>query len=224
MKDNFIHVCFIIDRSGSMSGSEGDVIGGYKSVIDEQKKNTDGTCAVSLYTFDNNVTKHYVGKDINEVSNYLEYSVGGLTAMNDAIGTAINDIGKWCADMPENERPCKNMIVIMTDGCENASCEYSLTQVKNMIKEQTEKYSWEFVYLGTDITNTKDADTLGINLKAFTTKADYKNNYKFINSVTNSYRAKSVSLAAADAISFANDMTKEYNIKTGNNIKLNETI
>ena len=60
MKDNFIHVCFVIDESGSMSGTEGDVIGGFKRVIDEQKANSAGTCSVTYYTFDHNVKQLYV--------------------------------------------------------------------------------------------------------------------------------------------------------------------
>ena len=135
MKDNFIHVCFIIDKSGSMYGSENDVIGGFKKVINEQKMNNIGTCAVSLYEFDKKVINHFVGMDINLVNENLEYSPGGSTAMNDAIGTAVTEIGKWLSDMPEEERPSKNLIVIMTDGEENSSQEYSLQQVKDMIKE-----------------------------------------------------------------------------------------
>ena len=51
MKEKFIHVCFVIDESGSMSGSENDVVGGFKKVIDEQKAVKEGTCAISLYKF-----------------------------------------------------------------------------------------------------------------------------------------------------------------------------
>ena len=49
MKDKLIHVAFIIDSSGSMSGSESDVIGGFKKTIEEQKAVKDGECIVTLY-------------------------------------------------------------------------------------------------------------------------------------------------------------------------------
>lgn len=120
MKDNFIHVCFIIDESGSMFSSKEDVIGGFKTIIEEQKEEEKGHCAISLYTFEDKVKKIYVGKDVNEV-NDLEYVPSGCTAMYDGIGTAITEIGKWLNGMKEEDRPSKNLIVIMTDGYENAS-------------------------------------------------------------------------------------------------------
>lgn len=67
MKDNFIHVCFVIDESGSMSSSRKDVIDGFAKVINEQKENKEGSCAISLYKFSNDVSKVYVGEDINNV-------------------------------------------------------------------------------------------------------------------------------------------------------------
>ena len=137
MKENFIHVCFVIDESGSMCGSQSDVIGGFKRVIDEQKAIKDGTCSVSLFKFEDEVTEVYRGKDVNDVE-YLDehtYKPGGCTAMNDGIGTAIDRIGKWLDGMKEEDKPEKNLIVIMTDGMENASKEYTGKQVRDMIKQ-----------------------------------------------------------------------------------------
>lgn len=222
MKDNFIHVCFVIDESGSMFNSIDDVKGGYAQTIAEQKKETDGQCAVSMYTFSNGVTKHYIGKDVNEVSPTLDYNPGGMTAMNDGIGTAIDEIGKWLAGMPEEERPSQNMIVIMTDGQENASTEYSLKAVQEKIKEQTEKYNWTFVYLGTDITTTKDVDALGIKTRAFATRADYADNYNMINTAVTSFRkaTKGMGFATMDSVLnlSSQEMNAKYAMKTGNNM------
>ena len=215
MKDNFIHVCFIIDKSGSMYGSENDVIGGFKKVINEQKMNNIGTCAVSLYEFDQKIIKHFVGMDINLVNENLEYSPGGSTAMNDAIGTAVTEIGKWLSDMPEEERPSKNLIVIMTDGEENSSQEYSLQQVKDMIKEQTEKYSWEFIYLGTDITTTEYAEDLGINHRGYTTKDYHAKHYDWVNSTVSSFRSKDASIAVQDMVHELDNLNTEYEKLTG---------
>ena len=215
MKDNFIHVCFIIDKSGSMYGSENDVIGGFKKVINKKKMNNIGTCAVSLYEFDQKVIKHFVGMDINLVNENLEYSPGGSTAMNDAIGTAVTEIGKWLSDMPEEERPSKNLIVIMTDGEENSSQEYSLQQVKDMIKEQTEKYSWEFIYLGTDITTTEYAEDLGINHRGYTTKDYHAKHYDWVNSTVSSFRSKDASIAVQDMVHELDNLNTEYEKLTG---------
>lgn len=190
MKSNFIHVCFIIDQSSSMWTSINDVKGGFTKVIEDQKetlKKVDGSCAVSLYTFGSTVEKHFIGKDISEVSPKLDYTPYGMTAMNDGIGTAIDEIGKWLSDMPENERPEKNLIVIITDGEENYSKEYSFDKVKKSIKHQEEKYNWTFMYLGTDITNTKDVDKLGIKTRGYSVRSKMGNSYDVISSVTSSY-------------------------------------
>ena len=213
MKDNFVHVCFIIDESGSMFTSVNDVKGGIKSVINEQKQVKDGKCSISLYRFGTEVTKDFIGKDINDVGD-IKYVPQGLTAMNDGIGMAIDSIGKWLSDMDESERPYKNMIIIMTDGQENNSKEYTLKQIKEKIKEQTEKYSWEFVYMGADITSTKDADELGIKRRAYFDRKNINETYSAVNELTRGYRlAKSSAEACATMDSFNNtllEITKKY--------------
>ena len=213
MKNNFIHICFIIDESGSMTGSESDIIGGFNKLIEEQKEVKDGQCSVSFFSFNDEVKERFIGKDVNEVepltigkfkftplynifyslettpeTNPLySYSPNGCTAMNDGIGTAIDKIGKWLDEMPEDERPSKNLIVIMTDGEENSSKEYTLGKVQEMIKHQTEKYDWSFVYMGMDITSKSTADNLGISNRSFSSKASssvYKNYSNLGNSAT----------------------------------------
>ena len=190
MKNNFVHVCFILDESGSMSSSIDDVKGSIKSVIDEQKKEKDGTCSISLFRFGTNVTKDFVGKDINEIDE-IKYEPRGVTSMNDGIGTAIDEIGKWLSDMKEEDRPSKNLIVIMTDGKENNSKEYSLSKVKEMIKHQEEKYNWSFIYMGADITSKKDSDDLGIRSSVYFSKKNMGNSYNVINSATKCLRKAS---------------------------------
>lgn len=213
MKNNFIHICFIIDESGSMAGSESDIIGGFNKLVEEQKEVKDGQCSVSFFSFNDEVKERFIGKDVNEVEpltigkfiftslynthSSLEitpetnplysYSPNGCTAMNDGIGTAIDKIGKWLNEMPEDERPSKNLIVIMTDGDENSSREYTLPKVQEMIKHQTEKYDWSFVYMGMDITSKSTADDLGISNRSFSSKASssvYKNYSNLGNSAT----------------------------------------
>ena len=257
MKDNFIHVCFIIDESGSMSGSESDIVGGFNKLVDEQKEIKDGQCAVSFYSFDTEVKERFIGKDVNEVKKLTEgsrfgnyrfysravslssitvngvtdidvkvdeeesdplyqYSPGGGTAMNDAIATAINKIGKWLSDMDEEERPSKNLIVIMTDGEENSSREYTLAKVQEMIKHQTEKYNWSFVYMGMDITNKKAADDLGIVNRSFVSKSSdslYKN-YSNISNSAAVYRCCCVNDVATASATMDAYLTDELTADT----------
>lgn len=224
MKDNFIHVCFVIDESGSMTGTEGDVIGGFKKVIDEQKAVKDGTCSVSYFKFASNVEKVYIGKDVNEVE-YLDgkYRPAGLTALFDGVGTAIDEIGKWIDKMPESEKPEKNLIVVMTDGGENNSKEYSASKVKEMIKHQEDKYNWSFIYMGSDLKDAQDANSLGFGTKLYASKADYLNNYSTINEVLCCYRTttgstefKSDKLNATLSASAA-EVTRKYAADNGLN-------
>ncbi len=170
-----------------MSGSESDVIGGFKKTIEEQKAVKDGECIVTLYEFASDVKQVYLGKTLDKVED-LDYSVGGMTRLYDGIGTAVDDIGKWLSNMDESERPSKNLIVIITDGGENSSTEYRLKDIKDRIKEQTEKYSWDFIYLGNDLSDAKDANDIGIRYRGFTTKKKFYNNYDVISTGITAYR------------------------------------
>ena len=230
MKDNFIHVVFVIDESGSMTTSQSDVIGGFKRVVDEQKAVKDGTCAVSLFKFSDKVTEVYRGKDVNEVE-YLDehtYAPGGMTAMNDGIGVAIDNIGKWLDGMKESEKPEKNLVVIMTDGMENASREYTGERIREMIKHQEEKYSWSFMYLGTDITDAQAAVDLGIKSRGFSSRANVSSNYATVSLALSSYRTTSGScatkcMALAESIDTSLDtMNSNYEKETGTKIENND--
>ena len=201
MKSNLLHICFVLDESGSMYNSVDDVIGGFQKLIDEQKGEKNGECIISLYRFSGTVKKDYIGKPVNEVPK-LYYSPGGCTAMNDGIGTAIDEIGKWLSDMNESERPSKNMIVIMTDGQENASKEYNFDTVKAKIKHQEEKYSWTFVYMGTNLQDLKDANRLGIKMRSVSGSRNIAANYSHIDTYAKALRSSTnaASVAAADAL------------------------
>ena len=200
MKSNLLHICFVLDESGSMYNSVNDVIGGFQRLIDDQKGEKNGECIISLYRFSGTVKKDYIGKPVNEVPR-LTYSPGGCTAMNDGIGTAIDEIGKWLSDMDESERPSKNMIVIMTDGQENASKEYDFDIVKEKIKHQEEKYSWTFVYMGTNLQDLKDANRLGIKMRSVSDSRNITANYSHIDTYAKALRksTNTASVAAADA-------------------------
>ena len=201
MKSNLLHICFVLDESGSMYNSVDDVIGGFQKLIDEQKGEKNGECIISLYRFSDTVKKDYIGKPVDEVSKLI-YSPGGCTAMNDGVGTAIDEIGKWLSDMDESERPSKNMIVIMTDGQENASKEYNFDTVKEKIKHQEEKYSWTFVYMGTNLQDLKDANRLGIKMRSVSDSRNIVANYSHIDTYAKALRSSTnaASVAAADAL------------------------
>lgn len=219
MKDKLVHVCFVIDSSGSMMGSEKDVIGGFKKTIEEQKAVKDGDCIVSLYEFDSTVKKVYLGKKLDDVGEF-KYNVGGMTRLYDGIGTAVDEVGKWLSDMKEEDRPSKNIVVIITDGGENSSTEYRLKDIKDRIKTQENIYNWSFVYLGNDLSDAKDANDIGIKYKGFTTKKKFHNNYDVISTGLTAYRCaistSEANMAWDNSITASMlDLNEEYKKDTG---------
>lgn len=146
-----LDLIFLMDRSGSMSGSEKDTIGGFNSFI-EREKTKSGNVRVTTVLFDDNYEILYTRKNINDVEKLTEneYWVRGTTALLDAIGKTINTLDK--------EIDNKVLFVIMTDGMENASREFS----KNQIKELIENHTWEFIYIGADIDSYTEAGHIGI--------------------------------------------------------------
>lgn len=217
MKENYVHVTFVIDASGSMTGTEADVIGGFKKVVDEQRENKEGSCSVSYYKFNGKVDEVYVGKNVEDVE-YIDdkYNPNGMTALFDGVGVAIDNTGKWLSDMNEEDRPEKVLVVVMTDGGENSSVEYSAARVREMIKEQEDKYNWSFVYMGSDITDASDANTLGFSTRAFASKSSYIKNYDMINASLSAFRycagtAEQKNAAFLNTISEScENATKEY--------------
>lgn len=198
--DKWINLVFCIDKSASMYYSKKDVIEGFEKIIKEQKANKDGKVTVSLYTFNEKVKQEYLGIDINDIAKF-EYEPNGCTAMNDGIGTAIDEVGKWLYEKDKNdeELPRVTMFVVMTDGMENSSVEYTLKQVQDKIKEQTEVYSWQFIYQGVDVTTSSAAETLGFKYSTFSSRRGLSNNYDVINCAVSSYRKLASAGASANA-------------------------
>jgi uncharacterized protein YegL len=229
MKENYINLVFVIDESGSMSGTESDVIGGFKKVVDEQKEIKEGTCTVSYFKFASKVEEVFIGKDVNQVE-YLDgkYNPAGMTALFDGVGTAIDKIGKWLNSMKESEKPEKTMVVIMTDGGENYSKDYSASKVKEMIKHQEDKYNWTFVYMGSDLTDASDANSLGFTSRSYSSKDDYFKNYEVINDTVKLYRttlgnAETKMAVANDFLCTSlNALTEDYEAEIGKKITNND--
>ena len=147
MKNDLTELVFILDMSGSMGRLTSDTIGGYNSLIKEQKKQK-GDAIVTTILFDDRY-----------------YKPLGMTAMLDAVGRTINSIGQKLAETPEEERPATVMVTIITDGLENASKEYTWEAVQGMIKHQREKYSWIFTFIGANIDVEKVSSDLGIDAR-----------------------------------------------------------
>ena len=163
MKKNLTELVFILDKSGSMSGLEKDTIGGFNSLLDQQRK-VDGECVITTVLFDNRYELLHDRIDIRAVQPITgkEYFVGGSTALLDAIGRTIHKIDTAQKNTTEDYRAEKVMFVIITDGEENASRHYSSMQIRQMIQHQKERYGWEFIFLGANIDAVETAGRFGI--------------------------------------------------------------
>ena len=154
---------FILDKSGSMAGLESDTIGGFNSMLQKQKA-LDGECRITTVLFDNHYELLHDRIDIRAVGPMTEreYQVGGSTALLDAIGRTIQKLVGVQRNTAEEYRAESVMFVIITDGAENSSREYSSRKVKAMIEHEKEQYGWEFVFLGANIAAVETAGRFGI--------------------------------------------------------------
>ena len=161
--NNITELVFILDRSGSMSGLEGDTVGGFNAMIEKQKKQDD-PFYVSTILFNDVSEVLYDRVKLGDVQKMTEkwYCVGGCTALMDAIGGAIHHIGNIHKYARPEDVPANTMLVIMTDGMENASRHYSSEQVKHMIERQKKRYGWEFLFIGANIDAVETAARYGI--------------------------------------------------------------
>ncbi len=163
MKKNLTEMVFILDRSGSMAGLESDTIGGFNGMIEKQKKQ-EGEALVSTVLFSSESRVLHDRVDIRKIEPLTErqYSVGGCTALIDALGAAIHHIDIVHKYAREEDRPEHTVFIITTDGMENASCHYSAEEVRKMVEHEKEKYGWEFLFLGANIDAVETAARYGI--------------------------------------------------------------
>ena len=163
MRKNLTEMVFILDRSGSMAGLEGDTIGGFNGMIERQRA-MEGEALVSTVLFSSDSAVIHDRVDIRRVEPMTrrQYCVGGCTALIDAIGGAIHHIGNVHKYAREEDRPEHTIFVITTDGMENASRRYTSDQVKAMVRRQKERYGWEFLFLGANIDAVETAAHFGI--------------------------------------------------------------
>ena len=148
-------IAALLDRSGSMDDCKRATETGFDELISQQRSEP-GEAVVTLSMFDDVYENVYANVPIAEVGP-LELKPRNMTAMLDATGRFITEIGATLAARPEDERPGTVICLIMTDGYENASKEWTWAAVKELITQQREKYNWQFIFLGANI----DAEQVG---------------------------------------------------------------
>lgn len=159
---NRCEVIVIMDKSGSMASTKHDAIGGFNALLDSQKDDIPTT--MTLVMFDNTYHTAFEDVPVNDVVKLTDatYTPGGMTALLDAVGSTIVSTGNRLRELPEDERPSKVLMAIITDGEENMSKEHTLVQVKQMIETQEKEFKWEFFYSGIGVDAFEEAGRLGI--------------------------------------------------------------
>lgn len=217
MKKGFCCIAFVLDRSGSMGSMVNEAIGGFNGFIEDQQK-APGEAVVSLVQFDHDYEKVFDWLDLKSVPKLdsKTYIPRGTTALRDAMGRTIIDIGKKLSSMPEEERPETIIFVVLTDGMENASKDFTAEKLRSMVEEQEKTYSWKFLFLGANMDAFGEAGKLSLGqASALNYSGDAKGldmAYQVSSRAVRSYRGGVKSLNLAD---IAKDIDSSYDPKTG---------
>ena len=179
---NLTEIICVTDRSGSMASIMSDAIGGFNCFLKDQQENKTDRCLFTFAQFDSEYEIIHDCIPIEDVPPLTKetYIPRASTALLDAIGRTIASVGERLSRTAENERPGAVIVVILTDGLENASSEYNRQRVKEMIETQTEKFSWEFIYLAANQNAIAEAQTYGIAMK---NAANFSHNSNGVNDI-----------------------------------------
>ena len=193
-KDLVTEIVCIIDKSGSMHSIKNDAIGGFNTFIGEQKK-LEGKANVSLVLFNTEYSPVYYNKPLNDVEalNESTFKPVGGTALLDAIGRTLNEL---MTKEGSEIAPDKYLVVILTDGEENSSREYTNEAIKKIIEDLRTKGNWEFVYLGANQDAFRVAGGMGISvsnsMNFIADSEDTKILYRKMSKMSASYRSSAL--------------------------------
>jgi hypothetical protein len=165
MTNDYTHIAVILDRTGSMESIRDDTIGGFNAFV-EQQQATPGKATLTLVQFDSQDPYEVVYKfmplaDVPKLT-HETYVPRANTPLLDAMGRGINDLEQTLAKMPQDERPQRVVMAVITDGFENASREFRKDQIEKMIREKQDKDDWQFVFLSADLSAIQDAMASGV--------------------------------------------------------------
>jgi len=195
----------ILDASGSMTKLKSDVIGGFNQLVDDQRAKP-GDCVISVVQFSSFGQQKTIvdRKPVKDVAYLTDetYRISGWTALRDAMGSVIDEVGNRLAETPENDRPDNVIIAIITDGEENHSKEYTAARIYEMVTRQQEEYNWTFVFVGTNQDAVLEGVKLGVDIG---TTATYHNSsdgtrraFDGVCGMTTSLRASGKRMKSAD--------------------------
>jgi len=197
MREDYTHITLVVDRSGSMSSVQTDAQEGINSLLKEQFA-LDGKLTVTLVQFDSEIET--VKRLANKKFVYA-LQPRGFTALLDAVGGEIVRTGEDLAKLKEKDRPAKVLFVVVTDGMENASHEFTVDKVKDLTDRQKSKYNWDFQFIGADQAAWAGA-SLGMNTTQYVnTAAGNTRMYDVLNTSVTGLRSAPIGTAFAMASS-----------------------
>jgi hypothetical protein len=183
-------IALVVDRSGSMGLIEKEAQGALDEFVKAQEAQP-GEVYWTVVLFNKTVERPYINQTADAPLR-IQLLPSGMTALNDAVGTTVADLGKALAAMDEDERPSKVIVAILTDGQENSSVEYTSTQVREIVKRQTDEWQWEFVFLATGM-DQFTAERIFVNIGGLAGNAINvdRADHRYGTQVVNSYAASS---------------------------------
>lgn len=204
MKDT-TYLLMLVDRSGSMSSVREDANGAIATFIEEQK-NVDGECHLRLVDWDADThatsDPWYDTKYDGPIKDFTSYDLvpRGMTALYDSVGRGVTELGAHLASLPEEERPSNVIVIIQTDGGENASKEWDLSKLKSLIEQQTNDYNWSFVYLGMGADTWDAGVSMGVsnNVRASGSGQSYGGTYDILTASVTTSRMTGQSITGVD--------------------------
>ena len=212
MNTNLTDITIVLDRSGSMGAVRQDTIGGFNAYIEEQKA-VPGDASFTLVQFDDQYEVVYNAVPLVKVKplTHRTFVPRGSTAMLDAIGRSIIATGERLAAMSDDERPGKVLFVIMTDGEENSSHEFTRKKVFEMISHQRDKYQWQVAFIGANQDAIANGASIGIpvsnSLNYASTGIGTQTAIRTASAATANYRKG----AGGQSVGFFNDPDKDAN-------------
>ena len=146
---HYTEIAFVLDRSGSMKSCQQAAIDGFNRFLADQQK-AEGLAKLTLVLFDDEYLVSVSSVPVEEVVPITDetYQPRRCTALLDAIGRTIDDLGHRLSALVEKDRPGQVIVAILTDGFENASQRFTWKEISGKIKHQTDIYKWIFLFLG----------------------------------------------------------------------------
>ena len=207
MKKDYTHIALLIDRSGSMYTIKKDMEGGIEAFIETQKQE-EGTCTITAAQFNDTYKILFERKPIEEVENIIIIP-NGSTALIDSMSRLINEVGNDIDSLEEDEKPEKVLFITITDGEENSSREFTNEQLKELIKEQEDKYSWNFTYIGANqdafANSSRFGGKMGNTLNYQATESGVKKMWDKLSDATSRYRSVDSQKLSSNSFNYTED-------------------